>query len=92
VEAFEKVYAGEHPPIAAEKIPGKTKVVLSKLFGGPGGDPPFQRIAEIHYPSMEALNESVASEGTKEAAAHAQSISTGGPIIMMVCEEETMTF
>lgn len=92
VDAFEKIYTEEHLPLAAEKISGKTKVVLAKVTGSPGGDPPFYRIAEIHYPSLDALNESLASAGTQEAAAHAQSISTGGPITILVCDEETMTF
>jgi uncharacterized protein (TIGR02118 family) len=90
-EAFEKIYVDEHLPLATNKISGKTKVVLSKVVG-PGGDPPFHRIVEIHFPSMEALQASLASEGTQEAAAHAQSISTGGPITMLICEEQTVTF
>ncbi len=90
-EAFEKIYVDEHLPLVTNKISGKTKAVLSKVVG-PGGDPPFHRIAEIHFPSMEALRASLASEGTQEAAAHAQSISTGGPITMLICEEQTVTF
>ncbi len=91
-DAFERVYADEHLPLVAQKISGMTKAVLTKVVGAPGGNPPFHRIAEIHFPSMEALQASLASEGTQAAAAHAQSISTGGPITMLICEEETVTF
>jgi uncharacterized protein (TIGR02118 family) len=91
-EAFEKVYAEEHLPLATKKISGMTKAVLTKVVDAPGGGPAFHRIAEIHFPSMEALQASLASEGTREAAAHAQSISTGGPIVMLVCEEQIVTF
>ena len=91
-EAFEKAYADEHLPMAAEKIGGKTKLVLTKVLGVPQGTPPFYRIAEVHFPSMEALQASLASEGTQETAAHAGAISTGGPPIIMICEEETVTY
>ena len=90
-EVFEKVYVDEHLPLATKKISGMTKAVLTTVVG-PVGNPPFHRITEIHFLSMEALQASIASEGTREAVAHAQSISTGGPIVMLVCEEHTVTF
>ncbi len=92
VDAFEKVYAEEHLPLVTKKVSGMTKAVWTKAVGAPQGDPQFHRIAEIHFASMEALQESLASAGTQEAAAHAQSISTGGPIVVLVCEEQTVTF
>jgi len=92
-DAFEKAYVEEHVPLAAEKIKGMTKFVASKVVGTPdGSDAPFARIAELYFPSMEALQKSVASAGTQEAVAHAFAISTGGPPIVLVCEEETTTF
>ena len=55
IESFERVYKNEHVPMAVEKFDGKTKIVASKIVGSPQGTPPFHRIAEIHFPSMEAL-------------------------------------
>ena len=55
IESFERVYENEHVPMAVEKLAGKTKIVASKIVGSPQGTPPFHRIAEIHFPSMEAL-------------------------------------
>jgi uncharacterized protein (TIGR02118 family) len=55
IEAFEKVYQNEHVPLAVEKLGGKTKFVATKVLASPQGTPPFYRIAEIHFPSMEAL-------------------------------------
>jgi hypothetical protein len=54
--------------------------------------PPFHRIAEIHFPSLEALSACAASEGARATLAHAESISTGGRPIFLVAEEETLTF
>ena len=93
VDAFEKKYVEEHVPIAMEKIKGLNKFAASKVVGTPDGSPaPFYRIAELYFPSMQALHECVASAGTQEAVAHAFSISTGGPPIILVTEEEATTF
>ena len=92
VEAFEKVYQNEHVPMAVAKLGGKTKLVASRILGSPQGVPPFYRIAEVHFPSLEALEACAASEGGKATLAHAVSISSGGAPIFLVAEEETFTF
>jgi uncharacterized protein (TIGR02118 family) len=92
IEAFEKVYKNEHVPMAVQKLAGKTKVVATKVVASPQGTPPFYRIAEIHFPSMAALETCAASAGAKGTFAHAATISTGGPPIFLVAEEETFTF
>lgn len=92
IDAFEKLYQDEHVPMAVEKLVGKTKFVATKALDSPQGTPPFYRIAEIHFPSIEALQTCAASEGAKETLAHAVSISTGGSPIFLVAEEETFTF
>jgi len=92
IEAFEKVYQEKHMPMAVEKLTGKTKFVTTKVLDSPQGTQPFYRIAEIHFPTMEALQTCAASEGAKETIAHAVSISTGGSPIFLIAEEETFTF
>jgi uncharacterized protein (TIGR02118 family) len=92
IEAFEKLYQQEHVPMAVEKLAGKTKFVATKVTSSPQGTPPFYRIAEIHFPSMEALQACTTSEGAKKTLAHAATISTGGAPIFLVAEEETFTF
>jgi uncharacterized protein (TIGR02118 family) len=92
VDVFEKIYQDEHVPLAVAKLGGKTKIVATKMLGSPQGTPPFYRIAEVYFPSMQALEECAASEGCKEALAHAVKISSGGAPIFLVAEEETITF
>jgi uncharacterized protein (TIGR02118 family) len=92
VDVFEKIYQDEHVPLAVAKLGGKTKIVATKMLGSPQGVPPFYRIAEVYFPSMQALEECAASEGCKEALAHAVKISSGGAPIFLVAEEETITF
>jgi len=92
VEHFEKIYTEEHIPMAVEKLHGKTKIVATKVVGSPSGTPQFYRIAEIHFPSLEALNACAASEEAQATIAHAESISTGGKPIFLVAEEEILSF
>jgi uncharacterized protein (TIGR02118 family) len=92
VEAFDKVYLEEHVPLAVAKLSGKIKIVATKILGSPQGAPAFYRVAEIYFPSMSALEACAASAGGKEALDHAAKISTGGPPVIMIAEEETFTF
>ncbi|HEY6968310.1 MAG TPA: EthD family reductase [Candidatus Angelobacter sp.] len=91
VAAFEKAYHDEHVPMALEKLKGVTKFVATKVLGSPAGTPPFQRIAELYFDSMESLQACAASDGGRETVAHAISISSGGPPIIMIAEEQTIT-
>jgi uncharacterized protein (TIGR02118 family) len=92
IESFERVYKNEHVPMAVEKLGGKTKIVASKIVGSPQGTPPFHRIAEIHFPSMEVLQACAASDGGKQTLANAVAISSGGAPIFLVAEEEVFVF
>lgn len=92
VAAFEKLYADEHVPMVVKKLAGKTKFVATKVQGSPQGKPAFHRIAEVHFPSLEALQACAASAGGKETLAHAARISTGGPPVVLIAEEQVSTF
>jgi len=93
IEKFERLYLEQHVPMAVAKLAGKTKIVATRvLSSAKGGSAPFHRIAEIHFPSMSALQACAASEGARETLANAVSTSTGGPPIFIVAEEETFTF
>ena len=90
IEVFERAYTRNHLPMAAEKIPAKTKFVEAKVLGTPEGEePPFYRIAELHFPSLEVLQEAARSEGAQKAIAHAIALSTGGKPIFLIAEEGT---
>ena len=92
IDAFESVYQKEHVPMAVEKLKGKTKLVATKVTGSPQGTAQFYRIAEVHFPSMEALQACAESEGGKETLGHAAKISSGGPPVIMVAEEQSFDF
>ncbi len=92
IDAFEKAYAEEHVPMVISKMSGKTRFIASKIVATPQEAPAFYRTAEVHFPSMKALEACAASEGGKETVAHAIKISSGGPPILMIAEEEVFTF
>ena len=57
--------------MAVEKLAGKTNLVATKVLASPQGIPPFYRFAEIHFPSIEALEACAGSAEAKETLAHA---------------------
>jgi len=93
IAVFEKLYQEEHVPMAVDKLAGKTKFVATKVLATPDGTlPPFYRVAEVHFPSLEALQACAQSAGGKETVAHAVKISSGGAPIFLVAEEQTFMF
>jgi uncharacterized protein (TIGR02118 family) len=94
VAAFERAYAQEHAPMVTPKnFKGLSKFVASKVVGTPDGSPPaFHRIAELHFPSVQALQAAAGTPEAQKVVAHAVSISTGGKLTVLVAEEETTTF
>jgi uncharacterized protein (TIGR02118 family) len=92
LEAFERAYRDEHIPMAAAifERAGASKAVLTKTTASPTGAPAFHRIAEIHFPTLAALEACAASRDGQDALAHAQKISNGGPPVVMIAEEETV--
>src|ERR1039458_8727931 len=88
-EAFEKVYKDEHIPFTEAKLKGMTRPVATKVLNSPQGKVTADRLAEVHFSSMDELNRCLQSEGGQEVVAHAAKISTRGPPPLLVCEEES---
>lgn len=78
--------------MAEAKLKGMTRLVATRVLGSPQGRVGAYRIAEVHFSSMDELNKCTESEAGKEVIAHAQEISTGGPPIVLICEEQSFVF
>ncbi|MGH9894343.1 MAG: EthD family reductase [bacterium] len=92
-EAFEKLYHEEHVPMILDKLVGKTRFVATKVVGTSDGTrPPFYRIAEVHFPSLQTLRACARSDGGRKTLAHAVKISSGGTPLFLVAEETTFLF
>jgi uncharacterized protein (TIGR02118 family) len=90
IDAFERVYLSEHiPMVNADTMKGIQAASARKIVGTPDGSPPpFYRMAELTFPSMDALQKAAVSAGAAAAVKHAISISTGGPPVFLVVEED----
>jgi uncharacterized protein (TIGR02118 family) len=84
-KAFDRAYREEHLPFAGPRLKGATGVV-SKRVTSDGAR--FYAISDVSFPSVEALNACAASQGGKDALAHAASISTGGPPVILVVTDD----
>ena len=85
---FERRYRLEHAPMVLEKIPGLKRFVASHVLGAPTGTAPYQRVAELYFDSLESLQAAMASGGGQATVAHAMEISTGGPPVVLIAEDD----
>jgi uncharacterized protein (TIGR02118 family) len=90
--AFEQVYRDVHVPMVEGKLKGLNRFVATRIVSSPLGQTRTYRIAEVHFSNLKALDACMQSEGCKEMLEHAKSISSGGPPIVLVCEEESFLF
>jgi uncharacterized protein (TIGR02118 family) len=90
--AFEKDYRDVHMPMVEQKLKGMTRFVATKVVHSPQGNVAAYRLAEVHFSSMDDLNKSLESEEGKQVLEHAKKISTGGPPLMLICEEESFMY
>ena len=92
--AFERAYREEHAPmVTPANFPGLQQFVASRITGAADGGPaPFARIAELYFPSGRALQAAANGEPAKRVVAHAIAISSGGPPVFLIAEEETTAF
>jgi uncharacterized protein (TIGR02118 family) len=85
---FERRYAQEHVPMVFNNIPGLKKFVAARVLGTPTGAAPYQRVAELYFDSADSLQSAMASAGGQTTVAHAMEISTGGPPVVLIAEDD----
>jgi uncharacterized protein (TIGR02118 family) len=90
VEVFERRYREEHIPMAQKSLAGVTKFVATRVLGSPAGAAPYQRVAELYFDSIEALQAAMSSPGGQATVAHALEISTGGPMVVLIAEDDKL--
>jgi len=87
-DLFERLFKEEHLPLVEAKVKGLTRLVTTKVVNSPQGKVQVYRITELHFGSIDDINKCLDSAEGKEVVAHAGAISTGGPPILLVCEEQ----
>jgi uncharacterized protein (TIGR02118 family) len=88
--AFDRAYREEHLPYAGPRLKGATGVISKRVAGdgGDGGGGRFYAISDVSFPTLAALQACAASKSGQEALAHATSISTGGPPVVLVLTDD----
>jgi len=85
---FDRAYREEHLPYAGPKLVGATGETTKRVVGPAFAPPPYHLMSDVTFPSLDVLKACAASEGGKQALAHAASISSGGaPMLMVVADE-----
>ncbi len=89
VTTFERRYHSEHAPMVTQRIPGLKTFLAAQVLGtAAGGAAPYQRVAELYFDSIKSLQAAMASPGGQATVAHAMEISTGGPPMVLIAEDD----
>ena len=81
--AFEEYYADNYLPLV-EKIPNLRQFEAGKIIATPdGSEPPYYRIAELWFESVEQLQSSLGSSEGQAAAEDIQNFATGGATLFI---------
>ncbi len=75
--AFDSYYTSTHAPLA-EKIPGMTSFTYRHTASLDGSQPPYFLVAELSFPTQEAMGASLASPEGQAASADVPNFATGG--------------
>jgi uncharacterized protein (TIGR02118 family) len=82
-DAFERHYADTHTALAL-RIPGMQRFEAARGVGTPdGGEAPYQRIAELTFEDMSALEAGFASEEGQAAVNDIPNFATGGVTVFI---------
>jgi uncharacterized protein (TIGR02118 family) len=87
-KTFDRAYREEHLPYAGPRLRGATGVTSKRVSSAGGPAAPYYAISDISFPSLEALQSCASSKGAQEALAHAASISTGGPPVVVIVTDD----
>ena len=81
--AFEEYYAAIYLPLI-EKIPNLRQFEAGKVIATPDeSEPPYYRIAELWFESVEQLQSSLGSSEGQAAAEDIQNFATGGATLFI---------
>ncbi|MCI0575569.1 MAG: EthD family reductase, partial [Chloroflexi bacterium] len=78
---FDRRYQEEHVPLV-QKMENLSSF---RVLNVRGSKAPYYRVVELVFPSMETLQAAFGSAAGQATAAHANEISTGGPITVLLC-------
>lgn len=82
--AFEDYYAHRHLPYAREHMPGVRDAENLKIVDGHEGiAPPYYRLSQLTYDSVDDLRAAIASDEGRSVIADLANFATGGATVMI---------
>ena len=84
-ETFERIYFGEHVPLA-RKMPGLRRLEIDRITGAPRGAPDYYLVAHLYFDDVEAMQRSMASEESRAAARVLRDL--GAEVSMVLAHED----
>ena len=87
VATFERVYFGEHLPLA-RKMPGLRRVEINRVTGAPRGETDLFLVASLYFDDADARQQSMASDESRAAARALR--DAGAEVSMILAEVEEM--
>jgi uncharacterized protein (TIGR02118 family) len=82
-DAFEEYYANTHLPLV-QKVPDLQRFEPARVVATPdGSEPPYYRIAELYFESMEQMQNSLATPEGQAAPADIPNFATGGATVFI---------
>ncbi len=82
-ETFERRYREEHAPMVEEKMPGLRAFAAGRVVDSPS----YAHFAELTFDTVDDLRGALESVEGKAIVNHAVEISTGGPLTVLVVED-----
>jgi uncharacterized protein (TIGR02118 family) len=83
VSAFEDHWASQHVPLV-QKISNVRQVEAAKVVGTPdGSEPPYHRVAELSFDSMDEMQAAMGSAEGQEAVGDLQNFASGGVTVLV---------
>lgn len=85
--AFEDYYANKHLPYAAEHMPHVRGAENLRIVGTADGTaPPYYRLSQLTYDSLEDLRAGITSDDGRSVIADLATFATGGATILIADE------
>ena len=85
VEAFDRAYFETHVPLV-NQVPGLQRVEISRIFGGPLGEPDFYLMCEMYFADQETLDRAMASPENAAAGKNLMGFA-GGLVSLMFARD-----
>ena len=86
-DTFERRYREEHGPMVTERMPGLRQFAAGRVVDPPATAGGYSHFAELTFDSVDDLRSALDSAEGKAVVAHAREISTGGPMTVLVVED-----